>query len=124
MDRPERAALTATSMGGLVAAFLASMCCIGPSAFAALGVGVGATGFLASAAGTLKALLPYRPFFIGLTTLLFGVAFYLSYQKSKSACAPGATCAPASVRSQHRTVLWVITALALALILAPYWLGL
>ncbi len=122
--RTERAALTATSMGGLVAAFLASLCCVGPLVLAALGVGVGVTGFLASAAGTLKALLPYRPFFIGLTTLLLGVAFYLSYRKSKSARAPGATCAPASVRSQHRAVLWVVTALALALILAPYWLGL
>jgi mercuric ion transport protein len=122
--RTERAALTATSMGGLVAAFLASICCVGPLVLAALGVGVGATGFLASTAGALKWLLPYRPFFIGLTALVLGVAFYQTYRKPQSACTPRAPCVPASSQRKARVVLWSVAALALALILAPYWLGL
>jgi len=120
----EKAALTTASIGGLAAAFLASLCCVGPLVLTALGVGVGATGLLAGTAGVLKALLPYRPWFIGLTALLLGAAFYLSYRKPKSACAAGATCAPTSGRNQHRAVLWVVAVLALVLILAPYWLGL
>lgn len=123
--RPSEKSVTAvTTAGGLLVAFLASLCCVGPLVLAALGVGVGATGFLASTAGALKGLLPYRPFFIGLTSLLLGVAFYQSYRKPQSACAPGAACVPASSRRKARVVLWAVAALALALILAPYWLGL
>lgn len=112
-------------IGGLVAAFLASLCCIGPLVFAVLGVGVGATGFLADTAGVLKALLPYRSLFIGLTMVLLGVSFYLAYRKPKSAvCVPGKVCAPGAMSGANRTVLWVLAVLALVLILAPYWLGL
>jgi mercuric ion transport protein len=85
---------------------------------------VGATGFLAGAAGALKAFLPYRPFFIGLTALLLGAGFYLTYRTPKSACASGTTCAPLSDRRRGRLILWVASALALGFILAPYWLGL
>lgn len=118
------AAPTITTTGSLLAAFLASLCCVGPLVLAALGVGVGATGFLAGAAGALKAFLPYRPFFIGLTALLLGAGFYLTYRTPKSACASGTTCAPLSDRRRGRLILWIASGLALALILAPYWLGL
>jgi len=94
--RSSKPAMTVSSAGGLLAAFLASACCIGPLIFAALGVGIGATGFLAGTAGVLKALLPYRPLFIGLTILLLGVAFYLAYRKPKSLEAARETCVPAS----------------------------
>lgn len=118
------AAPTITSAGSLLAAFLASLCCVGPLVLAALGVGVGATGIWASTAGFLKGLLPYRPAFIGFTALLLGVAFYQAYRKPQSACAPGTACVPASSRRKARVVLWAVAALALALVLAPYWLGL
>lgn len=108
--------------GGLVAAFFASICCIGPVVFAALGVGIGATGFLAGTAGFLKALLPYRPVFIGLTMLLLGISFYQAYRRPKSVCAPGERCAPGAMIETNRLVLWMLAAFALALLLAPYWL--
>ena len=112
-------------VSGLVAAFFASICCIGPVVFAALGVGMGATGFLASTGEFLKALLPYRPVFIGLTILLLGISFYLVYRRPKSAvCAPGEVCASGTIGGANRTVLWVLAVLALVLIFAPYWLGL
>ncbi|MGQ0694767.1 MAG: mercuric transporter MerT family protein [Nitrospiraceae bacterium] len=123
-DESKGVVMTATSAGGLVAAFLASVCCVGPLILAALGVGVGATGFLASTAGFLKALLPYRPWFIGVTVVLLGVAFYQTYRRPKATCTPGVACVPASSRRKARVVIWVITAMALVLILAPYWLGL
>jgi mercuric ion transport protein len=118
--RPPKSSVTILSVGGLSAALLASVCCIGPLVFASLGVGVGATAFLAGTAGFLQALLPYRLVFIGLTVLLLGSSFYLAYWKPRPVCAPGAVCAP----GVNRALLWLITALAIVLVLAPYWLGL
>ncbi len=120
----KRASVAVTSMGGLVAAFLASVCCIGPLVFAALGVGVGATGILAGTAGFLKALLPYRPWFIGAAGLCFAVGFYLIYRKPATACKPDAACQPEANARFVRRLLWTLAALALVFILAPYWLGL
>ena len=120
----ESTTTTVTTTGGLLVAFLASLCCLGPLVLAALGVGVGATGFLASTAGALKALLPYRPYFIGLTAVFFGVAFYFSYRRPTAACAPGSSCASSTGTRLNRTILWVVAAVALGFILAPYWLGL
>ena len=123
--RPPKSSVTILSAGGLSAALLASVCCIGPLVFAVLGVGVGATGFLAGTAGFLKGLLPYRLAFIGLTILLLGVSFYLAYGKPKSAvCAPGEMCASGTWSGMNRAWFWIMAAFALVLILAPYWLGL
>lgn len=117
-----KAAATASTAGGLLTAFLASICCIGPVAFAALGVGVGATGFLANTAGVLKALLPYRPLFIGLTMILLGISIYLAYRKPMVGDVSCQACVPASGVRPNRWLLWIITSLAVALMLAPYWL--
>jgi mercuric ion transport protein len=107
-----------------VAALLASVCCIGPLVFAALGVGVSATGFLAGTAGFLNALLPYRPWFIGLAALCFGISFYRVYRAPRGVCAPGSVCPPAARTRLARRLLWVLAVLALVLIGAPYWLAL
>lgn len=112
-----------TMIGGLVAAFFASICCIGPLVFAALGVGAGATGFLAGTAGFLKAFVPYRPVFVGLTLLLLGLSVYLAYRKRELSCAPGAVCAPDAKPGVNQTLLWAIAVIAMVLVLAPYWLG-
>ena len=124
-SKPSNNPVTILSVSGLSAALLASICCIGPLVFAALGVGVGATGFLADTAGVLKGLLPYRSAFIGLTILLLGIGFYLAYRKPESArCAPGEVCAQGNLQGGNRTWLWIMASLALVLVLAPYWLGL
>jgi mercuric ion transport protein len=116
--------VASTSIAGLVTAFLASLCCIGPLVLAALGVGVGATGALASTAGFLKALLPYQPVFVGLTLLLLGISFYHAYRKPSSACATKVGCAARSASRLNRMLLWMIAAVALVLVLAPVWLAL
>ena len=118
------AAMTVGSAGGLLAAFLASICCIGPVVFAALGVGVGATGFLAGTAGFLKALLPYRPLFIGLTTVFLGVSFYVAYRRPMVGDASCQASVSTSGFRPNRWLLWIIAGLAIALVLAPYWLEL
>jgi hypothetical protein len=120
----EKTAVTASTAGGLLAAFFASVCCIGPVVFAALGVGVGATGFLAGTADFLKALLPYRPLFIGLTVLLLGVGFYTAYRNASSPCGTEGACIARPAKGTSRKLLWMMAAVALMLILAPYWLAL
>lgn len=123
--KPSNNPVTILSVGGLSAALLASVCCIGPLVFAAIGVGVGVTGFWAVTAGVLKGLLPYRPAFIVLTILLLGIGFYRAYRKPESGrCATGEVCAQGSPKSRNRTWLWITASLALVLVLAPYWLGL
>ncbi len=90
-----------------------------------LGVGVGATGLWAGTAGFLKGLLPFRLAFIGLTILLLGIGFYLAYRKPKAArCAQAEVCAQGNLKGGTRIWLWIMTSLALVLVLAPYWLGL
>jgi len=120
--KPSNPALTASSAGGLLAAFLASICCIGPVVFAALGVGVGATGFLAGTAGFLKALLPYRLVFIGLTAVFLGVGFYVAYRRPMVGDASCQACVSTSGFRPNRWLLWIIAGFAVALVLAPYWL--
>ena len=113
-----------TSIAGLVTAFLASVCCIGPLVLATLGVGVGATGALASTAGFLKALLPYREVFVGLTLFLLGLSFYQAYRKPASVCGTEAGSPARLAGGLNRKWLGIIAALALVLVLAPYWLTL
>jgi mercuric ion transport protein len=124
-SKPPSSPVTSLSIGGLSAAMLASVCCIGPMVFVALGAGFGATGFWAGTAGVLKGLLPYRPAFISLTILLLGIGFYLTYRKPESArCVPEEGCTQENRAGGNRTWLLVIALSALALVLAPYWLGL
>ncbi|GJL52997.1 MAG: mercuric transport protein [Nitrospirales bacterium] len=115
--------ISIASLGGIIAAFFASLCCIGPAVFAALGVGVGATGILASTAGFLKAFVPYRPFFMVIAFVAIGAGFYLVYRKPKTACVSDSHCIDSSKRSKSVFFLWVATALTLFFVLSPYWLG-
>jgi len=112
------------SLGGIIAALFASLCCIGPVVFAALGVGVGATGIMASTAGFLKAFVPYRPFFIIVAIAAIGTGFYLLYRKPKAACASDSHCADSRSRSKSVFFLWIATGVTFFFILSPYWLGL
>jgi copper chaperone CopZ len=85
-------------VGSLLAALVASVCCIGPIVLAALGLG---------AVGLAARLAPYRPFFLGATAALLGVAFYLSYRRSALACGEGAACT-SPVRAGRRWLLWLV----------------
>ncbi|HMS85604.1 MAG TPA: mercuric transporter MerT family protein [Nitrospira sp.] len=120
--RPPTHSATMISVGAVSTALLASVCCIGPVVFAALGVGVGATSALASTAWILKGLLPYRPLFIGLTLLLLGMTFYMAYRKPSLSCGSAEGCAPRSVNGPNHSLVWLLAAMALILVLAPYWL--
>lgn len=100
-------------VGGVLAALGASICCIGPVVLVSLGLG-------GAWIGSLTALEPYRPVFIGVTLVFLGVAFRRLYRVPRD-CGPDGECAvPVSLRRQ-RLLFWVVCVLALALLTFPYY---
>lgn len=98
------------AVASMVSAAIASACCIGPVVLVLLG------------AGTFGALLgslePYRPIFIGITTVFLGFSFYGAYRPMKDC----ETCSPASRRRRKRAV-WVAALVVAVLIAFPYYVG-
>src|SRR5260370_36034976 len=104
-----------TAVGSVIAAMAASICCIGPLVAVMLGV-----GSLAAASGLEK----WRPLFLGVTFVLLGFAWYLTYRKPKAgACEEGAVCATKPGLKGSKVVLWIATALAVALAALPLYAG-
>lgn len=58
-----------TSIGGIIAAIFASLCCIGPVVLALAGV---------SSIAAFSGFEAYRPYLVGLTILLIGIAFFFT----------------------------------------------
>ncbi len=107
----------AAGLSSVFTAFIASACCVGPLVFALLGLG---------GAGFLLQLEPYRPYFIGLTAVLLGTGFYLTYRKPNVAPAAegaeGESCACPAPRASRagRAVLWIATVLVVVAVAFPY----
>ncbi len=104
-----------TAGGSLITAVFSCLplgCCVFPVAFSFLGAG-GLTFAMA--------LMPYRPYFMGLTVVFLGAGFYFAYrQQPEEQCAPGTACAAPQSRKLQRVSLWVIAALTFALLVFPY----
>jgi copper chaperone CopZ len=97
--------------GAVVAAFLASLCCIGPLLFVVLGVGAfGAATFIESA----------RPFLMGGAVLLLAIAFYWTYFRKSEACGPGERCSTKSPSRASRVGLWMGCVAVLIFASMPY----
>jgi len=94
----------------IISAVVASICCLGPVALAILGV---------SGAGLFSKFAELRPYFIGITLVLLGLAFYLSYRKREVICEDG-TCKIKSVRKWNKIILWVATGFIAFFIAFPY----
>ena len=99
------------SIVAVASAALASICCLGPLVL--VGLGLGGAGFAAG-------LTQYRPYFLGLTAVLLGMAFYLTYRKREVACADG-SCELRSGSKTMKRALWVVTVAALAMSTFPGW---
>jgi mercuric ion transport protein len=96
-------------IAGVSAAIGASVCCVGPLVLLALGIG-------GSWVGSLTAMEPYRPIFIGLTLLFLGLAFRKLYLVPQ-VCTPGAD---PHTRQRQRLTFWLITLLLLGLLAVPW----
>ena len=103
--------------GAIIAAIAASVCCVGPLVLLALGVG-------GAWVGSLTALEPFRPYFMGVTFIFLGYAFYRIYRKPKAEdCEPGSYCANPKSDKINKISLWSVTVLILILFSVPYIAG-
>lgn len=100
-------------IGGIAAALLGSLCCVGPLLFVAFGVG----------AGFGAAFEPLRPLFGVLMLAAFAAGFYTVYGRHarEVACAPGEACAVPRSRTRDKVTLWTAAILAVALWTFPSW---
>lgn len=97
-----------TLTGGIFAGLVASLCCIGPLVSLTLGLG----SFAASAW-----FAQWRPVFLGVTFVLLGLAWYLSYRRPKMECEDGSCAQPPGRAAQIS--LWLGTLVALAAAIYP-----
>lgn len=97
---------------GLLTAFTASLCCIAP----VLALVAGTSGF----AFTFSWLEPVRPYFIGLTILVLGFAWYQKLKARKEiACNCETDEKPKFIQS--KTFLGIVTAFAIIMLTFPYY---
>ncbi len=96
------------------AAFITASCCL-PLGLGLLGLG----------SATLAVLVPWRPYFLALTAILLGLAFYQAYRPlpASEACAPGGACPRPVSRRRQRIFLWSIGLVSLGFATLPYWLS-
>lgn len=100
--------------GAVVAAVVASLCCILPVVAVALGL----TGFAAS-----HFFERWRPELLGLTFALLAMGFYFAYRPRGQACEPGSACERTPVGRWNRVILWLATAAVIVLAAFPYYSG-
>ena len=92
----------------IVAATVASACCIGPVVLVLLGAGT----FGAS----LASLERYRPIFLTITSVFLGSAFYVAYRPAKDC----GVSEPSS-RRRVRLVAWIAAIVVAVLVAFPYY---
>lgn len=92
--RVERAA----AAGSVMSAILASACCIGPLAFALLGM---------SGAAFAQKFEPLRPYLLVVTYALLAGAFYLTYRPQPAACGPDGACEMPRTNRFGKAMLWI-----------------
>lgn len=102
-----------TLIGAIVAAVVASLCCVGPLVLIALGVG----GAWISALTQLEFL---RPIAILITLLFLGIAFWKLYITPKR-CAIDKPCVNPRLLRVQRIIFWIVSALLLLLVAFPWY---
>src|SRR3990170_2346763 len=104
----------ATLAGGLLAAILASVCCVGPLVLVMIGV----SGAWIS---NLTLLEPYRWIFVGIALVFMALAWRRIYRAPAAAqCDPGTVCALPQTNRVYRVLFWVVSALVLLAFAFPF----
>lgn len=106
----------AAAAGAIGAAFLASLCCVGPLLFVTLGVG----------AGLASTFEPLRPLFTVFTVALLAVGFYAVYRRKPASaaavvCAPDGTCSVPRNQTRDKVLLWIAAVVAFVFLTFPQW---
>jgi hypothetical protein len=102
------------SLGAILPALgfsLTWFCCL-PIAAGALGAGMAAAGGV---------LTPLRPYFTVAAVALLGAAFYYTYKRRDTECAPGAGCGIRENRVRQQIVLWLVAIVTMALLTIGAW---
>jgi len=100
--------------GGVLGAFLASACCVGPLVLLTLGIS-------GAWIGNLVALEPYKPIFAVIALGFIAAGFRQVYFRKPVVCEPGSLCArPASARIT-KTALWAALILIVAALSIDWW---
>lgn len=104
----------ATLAGGLIAAIVASACCLGPLVLVMLGV----SGAWIS---NLTLLEPYRPVSIGVALIFMALAWRRIYRAPAAAeCEPGTLCALPQTKHVYLVMFWLTAAMILLALGFPY----
>ncbi len=99
------------AIGSTIAAFVASLCCLGPLVLGGVGLG----------AALVSTFAPLRPYFLAISVVLLALGFYFVYRKPKAApgC-EGETCAPQGrTRRLAKPLLGLATVAVAALAFFP-----
>lgn len=100
--------------GGLLAAIVASVCCLGPLVLVSVGIG----GAWISG---LTAFEPYRPYALGVALVCMGLAWRQIYRAPAAAqCEPGTLCALPQTNRIYRVMFWLVSAFVLLALGFPY----
>jgi mercuric ion transport protein len=110
----ESKAVSSGIISGLLAAFGASLCCVGPLVLLMMGI----SGAWIS---KLTILEPYQPIFIILVFVLFGLSGWKLY-KPKQDCKESDVCAIPRVKVRRKILFWCLFAIAMVLSTSKYWL--
>lgn len=107
-----------TLIGGALAAFSSTLCCLGPLALVTLGVS-------GAWIGNLTVLMPYRLAFIGVALVFMGFAWRSIYRRpAAQTCAPGGVCAVPRTNRVYKAMFWLVSGLVLLALVYPYLLPL
>lgn len=99
-----------SAVGAILSAVLASICCVGPLALGALGLG--GVGF---AIGLEK----YRPYFLAATAIFLAAGFYQAYFR-REICVDG-SCKVGSGTSAMKGALWALAIAVAGIASFPSW---
>ncbi|BBM69697.1 mercuric transporter MerT family protein [Rhodothermus marinus] len=111
-EKPDRIARSSL-LAAIGAGVLASVCCVGPLAAVAVGVG-------GAWVSQLSALEPYRPFFVALALGALGLAWYREARRVRE---PDCDCETGLRPKTRRLLLGLGTVLVLGLLAAPSLIG-
>lgn len=111
-DLPVAGASRLGLVAGALTAILASACCLGPLVLLTLGIS-------GAWIGSLRALEPFRPVFLGVTM----VALYFAHRRifrPAAECAPGEICAVPAVNRSYKALFVIVAALLVIALVFPY----
>ena len=101
-------------LGALLPAFGVTatwFCCL-PLALGGLGAGAAVVG---------TALTPVRSYFVGLSMVFLGLAFYNAYKPRATVCGPDGSCPVSTSRWRQRALLWIIAIASVAFMTVDHW---